>query len=137
MTVREDEEAMSYIRSVSQSEAVAPGGWRGLLLLLFAALFAAGCTPLPLAAPAATICPQPAVAIDPAWLEERATLAQLEFALCDDLTALRRVHACLRPGDEIWTFATPPETWKAGAGRAGFAILRDGAIVGGVLRCAE
>ncbi|MCB0022814.1 MAG: hypothetical protein KDD91_07240 [Caldilinea sp.] len=47
------------------------------------------------------------------------------------------VHACLRPGDEIWRFATPPETWKAGAGRAGFVIVRDGAIVGGVLRCAE
>ena len=123
---------MSYIRSVSQSEAVAPGGWRGLPLLLLAALLAAACTSPPLVPPAATTCPQPSVAIDPAWLEERATLAQLEFALCDDLTTLRRVHACLRPGDEIWRFATPPETWKAGAGRAGFAIVRDGEIVGGV-----
>ena len=128
---------MTYNRSVSPIAANAPGGWRGLPLLLLAALLAVGCTSLPLVPPAATTCPQPAVVIDPAWLEERATLAQLEFALCEELTTLRRVHACLRPGDEIWTFATPPETWKAGAGRAGFAIGRDGAIVGGVLRCAE
>lgn len=128
---------MMYNRSVSPIAANAPGGWRSLPLLLLAALFAAACTPLPLAEPAATTCPQPAVAIDPAWLEERATLAQLEFALCDDLTTLRRIHACLHPGDEIWSFATASETWKAGAGRAGFAIVRDGEIVGGVLRCAE
>ncbi len=128
---------MTCNRSVSPIAARSPSGWHGLPLLLLAALLAAACTPLPLAAPAAITCPQPAVAIDPAWLEERASLAQLEFALCDDLATLRRAHACLRPGDEIWTFATPPETWKAGAGRAGFAIVRDGAIVGGVLRCAE
>ena len=128
---------MTYNRIVAQIAAVAPGGWRGLPLLLAAALLAAACMPLPLAAPAATTCPQPAVAIDPAWLEARTTLAQLEFALCEEPPTLRRVHACLRPGDEIWTSATPPESWKAGAGRAGFAIVRDGEIVGGVLRCAE
>ena len=74
--------------------------------------------------------PQPAVAIDRTWLEAHATVPQLAFALRDELTTLRRVRACLRPGDEIWTFATPPVTWKAGAGRAG-------AAGGGVLRRAE
>lgn len=128
---------MTRYQAVKHIATVAPGGWRGLRLLLLAALLGAACTPLPLGTPDTATCPQPAIAIDPAWLEKRATLAQLEFALCDDLATLRRVHACLRPGDEIWAFATPPETWKAGAGRAGFAIVRDGEIAGGVLRCAE
>lgn len=30
------------------------------------------------------------------------------------------------PGDEIWTFTSPPELWKNLAGAAGYAIVRDG-----------
>jgi len=81
--------------------------------------------------------PQPAIAIALARLEARATVPHLEFAPCDELTTLRRVYACLRPGNEIWTLANPPVTWKAGAGRTGFPIVRAVEILDGVLRCAE
>lgn len=82
-------------------------------------------------------CPQALANLSPAWLQAPTTLDHLELTLCDDLRTLRRVHACLQPGDEIWTFETPPETWSAGVGRAGYAVVRDGQIVGNVLRCAE
>lgn len=38
-----------------------------------------------------------------------------------------------RSGDELWTFCTPPESWRQSVGRAGFALVRDGCVVDGVL----
>ena len=35
----------------------------------------------------------------------------------------------MKPGDEIWTFSSPPETWEALMGRSGIALVRDGEIV--------
>lgn len=37
--------------------------------------------------------------------------------------------ANLRPGDELWTFASPPDSWQHLAGRAGIAIMRGGRVV--------
>src|SRR5580692_3825247 len=37
--------------------------------------------------------------------------------------------AQMQPGDELWHFSSPPETWANMAGRAGYAIVRDGVIV--------
>ena len=37
--------------------------------------------------------------------------------------------ADLKPGDELWTFASPPEAWQHLAGRAGIALVRSGKIV--------
>jgi hypothetical protein len=34
-----------------------------------------------------------------------------------------------RPGDELWTFSSPPESWQDLAGRAGLALVRNGAPV--------
>jgi len=34
--------------------------------------------------------------------------------------------ASMLPGDEIWTFSSPPETWQHLAGRAGLALVRKG-----------
>ena len=33
------------------------------------------------------------------------------------------------PGDEVWRFQSPPETWANMAGRAGYSIVRDGTII--------
>jgi len=35
----------------------------------------------------------------------------------------------MQPGDEFWTFASSPASWRALAGRAGLALVRDGKIV--------
>jgi hypothetical protein len=32
----------------------------------------------------------------------------------------------MQPGDELWTFSSPAESWKYLAGRAGVALVRDG-----------
>jgi hypothetical protein len=34
-----------------------------------------------------------------------------------------------QPGDEVWRFSSPPESWRALAGRAGVALVRNGEIV--------
>ena len=34
--------------------------------------------------------------------------------------------ATMQPGDELWTFASPAESWQNLAGRAGVAVVRDG-----------
>lgn len=33
------------------------------------------------------------------------------------------------PGDEIWSFSSPPETWRSLCGRSGFAHVRYGRIM--------
>lgn len=35
----------------------------------------------------------------------------------------------LEPGDEVWAFRSPPETWAHLRGRAGFCVLRDQEVV--------
>jgi hypothetical protein len=35
----------------------------------------------------------------------------------------------IRPGDELWYFCSPPETWQQLAGWRGYAIIRDGRVV--------
>jgi len=36
------------------------------------------------------------------------------------------LKALVLPGDEIWTFSSPAESWERLAGRAGVALVRDG-----------
>ncbi|MGD0147065.1 MAG: hypothetical protein ABSB77_00620 [Xanthobacteraceae bacterium] len=36
------------------------------------------------------------------------------------------LKAEMQPGDELWTFSSPAESWKYLAGRAGVALVRDG-----------
>jgi hypothetical protein len=36
------------------------------------------------------------------------------------------LKASMKPGDEIWTFASPDDYWKNYAGRAGVALVRTG-----------
>lgn len=41
--------------------------------------------------------------------------------------------ACFRdemqPGDEVWSFCSPPEDWRAKGGRKGLVLVRDGMVV--------
>ncbi len=38
-------------------------------------------------------------------------------------------RANLQPGDELWRFRSPEQTWRSLSGREGIAILRGGAVV--------
>lgn len=72
------------------------------------------------------------------WLKDRLTLRQI---LADNISSegdrlfgrqndewedLRR---SLREDDEIWSFCSPPESWKESAGLAGMAVVRQGRVV--------
>jgi len=39
------------------------------------------------------------------------------------------VTVVIQEGDVVWRFSSPPDSWKYLAGRAGFALVRDGKIV--------
>jgi hypothetical protein len=39
------------------------------------------------------------------------------------------LKAEIQPGDELWRFVSPPESWKHLAGSAGVALVRRGAII--------
>jgi hypothetical protein len=37
--------------------------------------------------------------------------------------------AVMQPGDEIWRFRSPGDTWANMCGRAGYSIVRDGEVL--------
>lgn len=37
--------------------------------------------------------------------------------------------ARMQPGDELWQFSSPPESWQHLCGRAGVALVRNGEVV--------
>lgn len=41
----------------------------------------------------------------------------------------KQLLAAMQPGDELWEFNSPEDTWKHLAGRAGFAVVRDGNLI--------
>jgi hypothetical protein len=43
--------------------------------------------------------------------------------------AWESLKAEMKPGDEIWTFASPAEDWNNHAGRAGVALVRNGSAI--------
>lgn len=43
------------------------------------------------------------------------------------------LKASMQPGDELWTFASSLASWRALAGRAGVALVRDGKIVATII----
>jgi repressor LexA len=85
----------------------------------------------------------PAVLPPRSWLRERVddyptvpVAAGMELPLSSERRfreAWRDVRSRATPGDEIWTFATPEEIWRESAGRAGYAVVRGGEVVDGVL----
>jgi hypothetical protein len=45
----------------------------------------------------------------------------------------KTIRGRLCGGDELWTFRTPEESWLHLAGRAGYAVVREGRVVDGIL----
>ena len=104
------------------------------LLLGYGALVAA---PAAIAAGASPMIPKE-------WLQEKLSVADAEAAhpgINDDRVARfpdaakafgfqhrewEEFKAAMLPGDELWAFASPAELWEDLAGRAGFALVRDG-----------
>jgi hypothetical protein len=39
------------------------------------------------------------------------------------------LRAEMQPGDQLWTFSSPPASWQGLAGRSGIALVRNGAPV--------
>lgn len=78
------------------------------------------------------------------WLQEKLSVADAEAAhpgITDDRVTRfpdagrpfgfqhgewEELKAAMLPGDELWAFSSPAESWKHLAGRAGFAVVRDG-----------
>jgi hypothetical protein len=78
------------------------------------------------------------------WLQEKLSVAGAEAAHpgINDDRAVRfpdagkpfafqhgeweELKAAMLPGDELWAFSSPAESWEHLAGRAGFAVVRDG-----------
>jgi hypothetical protein len=43
------------------------------------------------------------------------------------------LKARMLPGDELWIFESPVESWQNLAGRAGIALMRDGRMIGALV----
>lgn len=43
------------------------------------------------------------------------------------------LKAQMKPGDEIRAFSSPPDSWENHAGRAGYALVREGRAIAGVV----
>lgn len=73
------------------------------------------------------------------WLEEKVTVEQLHaHSDNSDVSEILRteyrklvdaVAVFLQPGDELWRYSSPDESWQAMCGRSGFVIVRAGKIV--------
>jgi len=62
----------------------------------------------------------------------RITINQRSFDLDTAIPQKReweRIKLRMLPGDELWTFSSPPDTWQALAGRMGVALVRDGHVI--------
>ena len=81
------------------------------------------------------------------WLKRQVTPAQAEAehlitdeALGPDPVPFGYMHsvwlqllAQMQPGDELWEYRTPPETWGRMCGSAGLVLLRRGKVVAHLL----
>ena len=47
----------------------------------------------------------------------------------------KQLLAAMQPGDELWEFSSPADTWKHLAGRAGFAVVRNGNPIASLVTC--
>ena len=81
------------------------------------------------------------------WLVEQVTVAQAEAAnpgIRDERVERNpnaakpfgfnnekweALKALMKPGDELWIFSTPAESWQNLAGRRGIVLLRDGKAI--------
>jgi hypothetical protein len=78
------------------------------------------------------------------WLQKKVTIAEAEAehpGITDERKSRfpeaakpfgfahqkwEELKAAMLPGDELWTFSSPPKSWEDLAGRAGIALVRKG-----------
>ena len=65
------------------------------------------------------------------WLQERMSIAAVEEQLKrrTNHPSWLRLKASVQPDDEIWSFRSPPHTWPAKLGAAGYALVRKGVVI--------
>jgi hypothetical protein len=81
------------------------------------------------------------------WLQQQITVAEAETAypgITDDRVKnfpdaakpfgfrhaeWEALKTHMQPGDQLWTFMSPPKSWEDLAGRSGIALVRNGAPV--------
>jgi hypothetical protein len=73
-----------------------------------------------------------------AWLTRQSSLdeivAQEQSAESDEFKAqARALIEAFQPGDEVWRFRSPADTWQMRMGRAGVALVRNHEIVQSLL----
>jgi hypothetical protein len=85
--------------------------------------------------------------IPKAWLQEQITVAEAEKAypgITDERVKTspeaakpfgfrhaewEALKTHMQPGDQLWTFMSPPKSWEDLAGRSGIALVRNGVPV--------
>lgn len=81
--------------------------------------------------------------MDRDWLTRQLTLEEVEtlhavqderlgptpvaFGFIND--KWKRLTAHMQPGDELWEFRSPPESWQHLCGLAGIVLIRDGTMI--------
>ena len=65
----------------------------------------------------------------PGWETDRLTVDEVEAAYPGMKPEWEALKAAMQPGDELWAFSSPAESWRHLAGRAGIVLLRNGEAV--------
>ena len=67
------------------------------------------------------------------WPPKQWLAAQLDPEEAAISTNIDKLKLLMLPGDELWSYSSPPETWKHMMGRRGIALLRDGRAIAEIL----
>lgn len=62
------------------------------------------------------------------WRQRQVTVLEATAQVGEQQRWLQWCNS-IQPNDELWYFKSPLETWQRGTGRAGYYILRNGAVV--------
>lgn len=75
-----------------------------------------------------------------AWLFDPVEVAEIESEWLDKpgpygvpLDEWAKLKAQMKEGDEIRAFSSPSDSWVALAGRAGYALVREGKAIAGIV----
>jgi len=69
--------------------------------------------------------------VSASWLRKKVDFEDLEYEITKD--DIDRFKDQMLEGDEIWRFSSGSSSWQNLAGRAGYALVRDGKAIDGVV----
>jgi hypothetical protein len=77
------------------------------------------------------------------WLIKKISIAQAEAdnqSIRDDPFGFMNrewgaLKAEIKPGDELWSFVSPKDSWQRLAGRMGVALIRDSKVIKAIFTC--